>query len=79
MEVSDAIYMKMIEDLEDYAILLIDPVGTIQSWNKGAEKIKGYQPEEIIGRHFRKFYTEKDVVDELPEKLLAEALRRKGP
>ena len=73
MEVSDAIYMKMIEDLEDYAILLIDPVGTIQSWNKGAEKIIGYSREEIIGSNFRMFYTADDQNNELPENLLKEA------
>ena len=75
MESKSADHRPMVGDILDCAILLLDSEGLVQSWNKGAEKIKGYQPEEIIGRHFRKFYTEKDVVDELPEKLLAEALR----
>ena len=55
-----AIYHKMVEEVEDYAILMIDNNGTICNWNKGAEKIKGYREDEIIGQHFRVFYTQED-------------------
>jgi PAS domain S-box-containing protein len=50
-------YHKMIAEVTDYAILLLDEYGVIQNWNSGAEKIKGYQESEIVGRHFRVFYT----------------------
>ncbi|THU40248.1 PAS domain S-box protein [Niastella caeni] len=64
---------KMISEVEDYAIFLLDTNGTIQSWNKGAEKIKGYTADEIIGKNFRQFYTSEDIKNELPEKLLKAA------
>jgi PAS domain S-box-containing protein len=73
----DAFYHKMIEDVEDYAILMIDKNGVIKNWNKGAEKIKGYTSEEIVGKNFRLFYTKEDQQNKLPELLLKEA-RHKG-
>ncbi|WP_419701555.1 sensor histidine kinase [Mucilaginibacter sp. NFX135] len=65
--------LKLVEEIEGYAILALDTKGNIESWNKGAEKIKGYQAEEIIGQHISVFYTELDLIIGLPEKLLAEA------
>jgi PAS domain S-box-containing protein len=53
-------YRRMVESVADYAIFLLDPQGRIRSWNTGAQRIKGYAPEEIIGRHFSAFYTEED-------------------
>jgi PAS domain S-box-containing protein len=70
---SDSIYNKMIEEIEDYAILLLDIKGNVMNWNKGAEKIKGYKQEEIIGKNFNLFYTEEDRERGLPEKLIKEA------
>ncbi|HEV3325797.1 MAG TPA: PAS domain S-box protein [Puia sp.] len=70
---SEEQYHKMIEEVEDYAILLLDSHGIIQNWNKGAEKIKGYKEQEIVGTHFRIFYTPEDQASELPEKLVQEA------
>ena len=67
----------MIDDVEDYAILMIDKNGIIQNWNKGAEKIKGYKAEEIVGKNFRVFYSKEDQENKLPELLLAEA-RKNG-
>lgn len=64
------LYHKMIEEVEDYAILMIDKDGFIVNWNKGAEKIKGYREQEIISRNFRIFYTKEDQESKLPEKLL---------
>lgn len=60
-------------EVEDYAIFLLDPVGKILSWNKGAEKIKGYSKEEIIGKNYRIFYTPEDKAEKLSARLLEEA------
>ena len=67
-------YHKMVEEVEDYAILMLDSRGIIRNWNKGAERIKGYTEEEIVGRHFRIFYTKEDREAGLPEKLVNEAV-----
>jgi PAS domain S-box-containing protein len=66
-------FQKMVEEIEDYAILLLDAEGNIENWNKGAEKIKGYKASEIIGKNFSIFYTPEDKAAGLPGKLLAEA------
>ncbi|HXB10241.1 MAG TPA: PAS domain S-box protein [Puia sp.] len=68
-------YHKMVEEVEDYAILMLDSRGIIRNWNKGAQKIKGYTEAEIVGTHFRVFYTKEDRDAGLPEKLVAEAAR----
>ena len=64
------LYRKMIEEIQDYAIILLDVDGTILTWNKGVEKIKGYKDYEIIGQNFRIFYLPKDRQFGLPEKLI---------
>ena len=69
----ESIYHKMVEEVEDYAILMLDKNGIIVNWNKGAEKIKGYKDGEIIGRHFRIFYTQEDQDARLPETLVKKA------
>ena len=51
----------MIESVVDYAILTLDPRGIVTSWNAGAERIKGYRAEEIIGKHFSQFYPPVDI------------------
>ena len=66
-------YLKIVEDIEDYAILLLDKDGNIASWNKGASFIKGYSKEEISGKNFRIFYTIEDRDALLPETLLSTA------
>jgi len=66
----------MIEEVEDYAILLLDRDGFIQNWNKGAEKIKGYTEKEIIGENFRIFYLPEDRENKLPEQLIEEAVSK---
>jgi PAS domain S-box-containing protein len=71
--ISHDIYHKMIEDIEDYAILLLDRNGIVQTWNNGAQKIKGYQAAEIIGKSFEIFYTPEDLVAGIPAQLLHEA------
>jgi len=62
--------LNMVEEIEDYAILLLDVNGHIENWNKGAEKIKGYKANEVIGKHFRLFYTENDKENKKPESLI---------
>ena len=70
---SEERYHKMIEEVQDYAILLLDEFGNIQNWNAGAQVIKGYNADEIIGKNFRIFYTKEDQLKELPAKLLSQA------
>ncbi|HVW94812.1 MAG TPA: PAS domain-containing protein [Mucilaginibacter sp.] len=65
---------KMVEEIEDYAILLLDQHGNIENWNKGAMLVKGYQAGEIIGKNFRIFYTDDDRKGGRPERLIAHAI-----
>jgi PAS domain S-box-containing protein len=74
---SEEKYHKMTEMVEDYAILLLNKDGLIENWNQGAERIKGYKAEEIVGKHFRIFYTREDQENHVPEKLIEKA-RREG-
>lgn len=74
---SEERYHLMVEEVQDYAILYLNHEGIVENWNVGAEKIKGYKAEEIIGRHFASFYTEEDRKINLPQKLLQLA-REKG-
>lgn len=69
----ELLHKKMIAEIQDYAIVLLDMDGTILSWNVGAEKIKGYKEEEIIGQHIRIFYIPQDREAGLPEQLIAHA------
>jgi PAS domain S-box-containing protein len=62
---------KMVEQVQDYAIILLDINGKILSWNKGVERIKGYKEEEIIGQNFSIFYLPLDRQHKLPENLIA--------
>ena len=66
----------LVDSVEEYAIYLLDPNGNIITWNTGAEKIKGYSIEEIIGKNFASFYTADDVAAGKPERNLREAARR---
>jgi PAS domain S-box-containing protein len=54
------LYRLLVESVRDYAIFLLDPNGVVSSWNIGAERIKGYRADEIIGKHFSTFYPESD-------------------
>ena len=69
------IYQLMVESVRDYAIFLLDPNGYIASWNRGAQRIKGYTADEIIGRHFSTFYGPEDLAAGKPEWELEMALR----
>ena len=59
---------------EDFAVLQLDAKGNIKTWNKGAEKIKGYKPDEIIGKNFSIFYSQEDCEKLLPQKLMKSAI-----
>lgn len=64
-----------IDSVRDYAIFLLDPAGSVLTWNGGAERIKGYAPAEIIGRRSSTFYTERDLERDHPADELRVALR----
>src|SRR5260370_29146999 len=66
----------LVDSVEEYAIYLLDPNGNVVTWNPGAEKIKGYTAEEIIGKNFACFYTAEDVAGEKPQHNLREAAHR---
>jgi PAS domain S-box-containing protein len=58
LQESEEQFRFLVQSVTDYAIYMIDPTGRISSWNSGAERIKGYRPDEIIGKHFSRFYTD---------------------
>jgi len=64
----------LVDSVKDYAIFMLDPSGQVASWNQGAERIKGYQPSEIIGRHFACFYPSEEVQKGKPERELQTAI-----
>ena len=64
----------LVQSVTDYAIYMLDPAGNVASWNLGAQRIKGYAPEEIIGPHFSRFYTPEDREAGAPARALATAL-----
>lgn len=74
---SEERYHKMIAEVRDYAIFLLDNNGKVLDWNLGAEKLKGYTASEITGKSFRLFYPKEDRDANVPEKLLEEA-RKNG-
>ncbi|MEX2234599.1 MAG: PAS domain S-box protein [Cyclobacteriaceae bacterium] len=73
---SEERYHRMISEVEDFVIILLSKEGFIQNWNKGAQKIKGYESEEIHGKHFSIFYSAQDQQKGVPETLLAEAAKK---
>jgi PAS domain S-box-containing protein len=64
---SEERFRLLVEGVKDYAIFMLDPEGRISSWNAGAELIKGYRPDEILGQHFSVFYTAEDLARGWPE------------
>lgn len=68
-------FRLLVDGVTDYAIYLLNRDGTVASWNSGAQRIKGYKQEEIIGQHFSRFYTEEDRHAELPKQALGIAER----
>jgi PAS domain S-box-containing protein len=74
---TEARYRQLVDSINDYAIIMLDPQGNVVSWNSGAEKIKGYKADEIIGKHFSIFYPEEDAKSGKAEAEL-EVARREG-
>lgn len=72
----DSWFRRLVESIEDYAIFMLDLEGRVCSWNRGAEHIKGYTRDEILGRNFSLFYTEEAVQDNIPATELAHAAQR---
>jgi PAS domain S-box-containing protein len=72
---SEERFRILVEAVQDYAIFMLEPNGCIATWNVGAERIKGYKPSEIIGKHFSVFYPEEDIRAGKPERELEVAAR----
>src|SRR6201994_1389799 len=72
---SDGRYRLLVEAITDYAIFMLDREGRVTSWNPGARRFKGYEADEIIGRHFSTFYTDAERQQNIPALALAEAER----
>ncbi len=66
-------YRRLVEAVTDYAIYMVDPQGVVTSWNAGAQRFMSYTPDEIIGQHFSRFYTEEDQTAGLPAHALMTA------
>ena len=74
-QTSDGRYQLLVESITDYAIYMLDREGRVNSWNPGARRFKGYEADEIIGRHFSTFYTDAERSQNVPAQALAEAER----
>ena len=74
---SERNFRLLLGGVTDYALYMLDPTGMITSWNVGGQRIKGYTPEEIVGEHFSRFYTEADRASGKPQRALQIA-REKG-
>jgi PAS domain S-box-containing protein len=74
LRLSEERFRLLVEGVKDYAIFMLDPQGNVSSWNAGAELIKGYTADEIIGQHFSTFYSSEDVANGKPQRQLEEAL-----
>jgi len=70
LQATDEHFRMMVEQVREYAILMLDPQGIVASWNAGAEQIKGYRAEEIVGKHFSVFYPKDEVNAGTPQRHL---------
>jgi PAS domain S-box-containing protein len=74
---SEQRFRMLVQGVRDYAIYMLDPEGRVSNWNLGAQSIKGYGGDEIVGQHFSRFYTEEDRANGEPERAL-ETARTQG-
>ncbi len=70
------VYKAVVDNIEDFAILQIDSEGIITFWNKGAERIRGYSTNEMVGSHFKILFTGEELENNIPEKLIEEATEK---
>jgi len=77
LRASEERFRLLVQSVTDYAIYMLDPKGRVSSWNAGAERLKGYRSEEIIGQHFSQFYTDEDRAAGKPA-IALETARREG-
>ena len=75
LRLSEERFRRLVDEVKDYAIFMLDPEGKVKTWNEGAERIKGYSADEIIGRNFSCFYSSEDVERGKPEEQLKIAAR----
>ena len=73
---SEERFRLLVQAVQEYAIFQLDPLGQVVSWNSGAERLKGYRGEEVLGKHVSVFYPPEDVASGKPEQILAEAAKR---
>ena len=73
MKDDDGRYRLLVDAITDYAIYMLDRDGRVSSWNAGAQRFKGYAPDEIIGEHFSRFYTDEDRKAGVPQRALETA------
>lgn len=73
---SETRFRLLAEGAKEYALFMLDPAGFVTNWNPGAERIKGYRAEEIVGRHFSCFYPPEAVKEGRPESALVAAASR---
>ncbi|MGW8390367.1 PAS domain S-box protein [Pseudoduganella sp. HUAS MS19] len=72
---SEQSFRLLVQGVIDYAIYMLSPQGLITNWNQGGQRIKGYAPEEVLGTHYRRFFTEDDKAAGVPERALEVAAR----
>ncbi|MBI4783100.1 MAG: response regulator [Oscillatoriophycideae cyanobacterium NC_groundwater_1537_Pr4_S-0.65um_50_18] len=76
LRTSEERFRLLIDNAKDYGIYLLDTQGLVASWNAGAERIKGYSAEEIIGKHFSCFFLPEDIQQKQPDQILADAIEK---
>ena len=75
LRASEEQFRRLVESVDEYAIYMLDPQGNVATWNSGAQRIKRYQAQDIIGKNFACFYTADDVANGTPERNLQDAAR----
>ena len=75
LRASEERFRLLVQGVSDYAIYMLSPEGVVSNWNMGAQRIKGYSEQEIVGQHFSRFYTEPDRASGLPARALGTAVR----
>ena len=75
LRLSEECFRLLVQGVTDYAIYMLDPEGRVANWNTGAQRFKGYTEQEIVGKHFSRFYTDEDKASGLPQRGLETAPR----